>query len=64
MSSAVITPVADEDLRHNPPSFGNDYGTACVSRIVRSAWGSGKNKGSEIAEEATSEWATMIGSFC
>ena len=43
MSSAVITPVADEDLRHNPPSFGNDYGTACVSRIVRSAWGSGKN---------------------
>ncbi len=35
IGSTIVTPVADEDLRHNPPSFGNDYGIACGRGIVR-----------------------------
>jgi hypothetical protein len=43
--AAIVSPVADEDLWHNPPSFGNDYWDCLCSRIVRRALRRGKLKG-------------------
>ncbi len=42
MSGTIIAAVADEDLWHNPPSFGNDYWDCLCSRIVRRANEGGK----------------------
>ncbi len=44
--STIVTAVADEDLWHNPPSFGNDYWDCLCSRIVRRAIEGGKLMGS------------------
>ncbi len=56
MGSAIVTAVADEDLRHNPPSFGNDYGTACVNGIVRRASGPGKLEAPALRIRAPSKF--------
>ncbi len=45
MGSTIVTAVADEDLWHNPPSFGNDYWDCLCSPIVPRANEGGKLMG-------------------